>query len=543
MSDSEIVADEATEFFAPTSTDMIDGLLARYQSEREKVEAIHEFMTGEGFYQAIGYYIEGNKSDMSGLRYAPATEKMFRLEGAMASLNAAHWNQALNMTDVLDFMPAKRREEWFEQIRKMQTPDFEEATVRATLSSLLAQRMDFLAEKVDGIFRALSRQHVTNRPEGFSKRMILEGVTDDWGGYGREKTGHVNDLRQIIAKFMGRDEPNWSATNRVVEIARGYHRGEWMDVDGGALRIRCYLNGNAHLEVHPDMAWRLNQVLAHLYPAAIPTELRTKPKRKAKTKNVPLMERPLPFAVLDLLHGMRQEPRKAINGKEPRTSNRNALRFDYGDHDKHALAEAEKVITAIGGVKNSTGAFTWFEFDYDASQAIKSIIVSGCVPDSKSHQYYPTPERLAVKAVELAEIGDSDYCLEPSAGTGNIARFMPSDRTQCIEASALHCKVLEAKDYAVLCGDFLALGTGLSNSFDRVIMNPPFDQGRWLAHVEAAASVTANSGRIVAILPEGAPKRLTLTGFDLKWHGPFSNEFSGTSISVVILVADKAGGK
>jgi hypothetical protein len=35
----------------------------------------------------------------------------------------------------------------------------------ARCSDLLAQRGKFLAARVDGIFRALSREHVTNRPE------------------------------------------------------------------------------------------------------------------------------------------------------------------------------------------------------------------------------------------------------------------------------------------------------------------------------------------------------------------------------------------
>jgi len=185
----------------------------------------------------------------------------------------------------------------------MKTPDFEESTVRATLAELLSSRMNFLAEKVDGIFRALSGTHVTNQPEGFSKRMILTGVTDSWGSYGRNQTGHINDLRQVVAKFMGRDEPDYNASNRVVEIARRDSRGDWVSVDGGALRIRCYLNGNAHIEIHPDISWRLNEILAHLYPAAIPSRFRKKPARKVR--DFTLMERPLPFSVLEVLHRMK----------------------------------------------------------------------------------------------------------------------------------------------------------------------------------------------------------------------------------------------
>ncbi len=66
-------------------------------------------------------------------------------------------------------------------IRRRKTPAFEPSTVRETLTTLLADRGKFFAQRVDGIFRALSRSHVTNSPSGFRKRMILEGVLDQFG--------------------------------------------------------------------------------------------------------------------------------------------------------------------------------------------------------------------------------------------------------------------------------------------------------------------------------------------------------------------------
>jgi hypothetical protein len=66
-------------------------------------------------------------------------------------------------------------------------------------------------------------------------------------------------------------------------------------------------------------------------------------------------------------------------------------------------------------------------------------------------------------------------------------------------------------------------------------MNPPFDRGRWLLHLERAATLLAPGGRIVAELPEGAVSRDFLPGWGLVWSEPIA--FPGTSIRVVILVA------
>jgi len=100
---------------------------------------------------------------------------------------------------------------------------------------------------------------------------------------------------------MGRDEPTgFGMTTRVIQAGID-QTGEWLSIDGGAMRIRCYKKGTAHLEIHPDMAWRLNAILATLYPTAIPAEFRTAPKKRPK--DIELMQKPLPFKVVEALAG------------------------------------------------------------------------------------------------------------------------------------------------------------------------------------------------------------------------------------------------
>lgn len=519
---------EESQFFAPASTDMVDGLIGRYRNERQRMERVVEFVSGDDFKAVVGYFESAAKTR----DYRAGNTPSFKLENGLAALNASYWQQALNLTDVLDFMPTKRREEWFNLIHKHETPEFEEGAVRATLADLLAGRMNFLAEKVDGVFRALSRTHVTNQPEGFSKRMIMTGVTNDWGAYGRTQTGHLNDLRQVIAKFMGRDEPDWNASNRVVEIARANYRGEWVPVDGGALRIRCYMNGNAHLEVHPDMAWRLNEVLAHLHPAAIPSRFRTAPKSRKK-REYTLMERPLPFAVLKVLHGLGRVHQR---GERDRVQTlKNAVRIESHVNDKHLIAETEQVLELLGGVPDGHPGYKWWQFDYDPEPVIKEIVCTGVVPDQKSHQFYPTPERIARDAIELAGIEAGHKCLEPSAGTGALADLFPRyAHLTCIEISELHQKVLAAKGHSVRNADFLEWSPGLVR-FERIVMNPPYSQGRWRRHVEHAAGMLKSGGTLVAILPASANGKELVPGLKHTYSQPYENQFRGASVDVVIV--------
>ena len=548
------LVEDASTFFAPVSSDLIDGLIGQYQHMRAKVERVAEFMNGPDLAGALAYFAEyAGKQDRH--LSSSTVNDLFNLEGAIAYLNAAYWSKAMQLTDVLDVMPQKRRSEWHTQImypmgkkkdrisfdlRDGQPkdpgwevepiPEFNDENVRPTLQGLLLQRETFFAERVDGLFRGLSKTHITNAPEGFGKRMILAGATNEWGSVDYNTAGVVNDLRCIIAQFMGREAPKWDATSSVIRFARA-RTGEWVDIDGGAMRVRCYKIGTAHLEVHPDMAWRLNCVLAQLYPTAIPSQFRERPKKKAKEHK--MIGRPLPFAVVARLNTL--EPSRDRNPSQGYRQDvfvkvPDCWDFRTADQSAQVQAEAERVLQSIGGTKVS--ALRW-AFDYDPAEVVQEIIASGCLPDQKAHQYYPTPERLARLAVELAEIGDQHTCLEPSAGMGALADLMPKDRTHCVEVSPLHCKVLEAKGHNVTQGDFLALGVDL---VDRVVMNPPFSEGRWQAHLQHAAAAVKPGGKLVAILPASA-KGKDLPGFVCVWSATYDNEFPGTSASVVILQA------
>lgn len=509
------------EFFAPSCADMIDGLIGQYRDMRAKIEQVVGLFDGD-LGNVVYYFVEGNK-DRGGYSSISA-ERIFQREGAIAKLNADFWSQTLAHTDVLNCMPQKRRDEWNKTIAEMTTPEFEETTVRATIEDLLGSRAKFLAERVDGIFRNLSGEHVTNSPMGFGKRMII-GYMLSYSSVAHERAGLINDLRAVIAKFMGRDEPQYYASSRMLDTLRS-RWGEWVTIDGGALRIRLYKKGTAHLEVHPDMAWRLNSILANLYPMAIPSEFRTKPKKRVKTFS--MIGRPLPFAVIEIL--AYAKPRHGVRTIQ--------LAHHLKEGNSSAWDEAGRVLVLIGGAQSGNGSY---EFEYDPGAALDEIITSGCIPDQQAHQFYPTPESIATVALEMAAIGPDDSCLEPSAGTGGLADLMPKDRTTCIEISGLHCKVLESKGFKTVKADFLLLADDAWNrgdKFDAIVMNPPFANGRARAHVDAAAGLVCKGGRLVAILPASMREKVSLPGFAITWSRVFDNEFAATSVSVAIMKAE-----
>ncbi|SIQ98978.1 DUF4942 domain-containing protein [Aquipseudomonas alcaligenes] len=563
-----IEGDILDRFYAPVQFDSLTLLASEFNRLKERITEVHGVISQERVCGVLGYFFNGNSKDQYGhnasLRHLNSVTEVFQLDGALCELTAQFWDRALKQTDLMEYMPQARRSQWHEILNawrehgyqrgknpEMDMPEFTLDNLRATVQGLLARRAEFLAERVDGIFRGLSREHVTNVPEGFSKRMIMSRVFNEWGSTDSHSEGVIHDLRMVIAKFMGRDEPCRSSTGRLLSTARA-SRGEWIEADAGAFRIRAYQVGTAHLEVHPEMAYRLNSVLAYLHPAAIPESFRKRPTRsKTKGNNFatkPLFERPFSNAVAAVLATV--EPYKKVVKSEnfrreyDHIPVRNAIGVPYYERDrsKHLIAEVDNVMQALGGVLTNCAVnprSQYWQFDYDALDLIREVAALGYIPDHKSHQFYPTPAPVAQRLVDWLEISLLDTLCEPQAGQGGIADYLPKDRTRCVEISPLHCDILRKKGHNVTEADFLTWKPGME--FSVIAMNPPFSEGRWQEHLKHASTLVAERGRIGAVLPLSARRQAAelLPGFDLEFSEPIDNAFTGTSISVLLVKAIK----
>lgn len=546
--------DEA--IFAPTSSDAIDHLLAQYRQEEAGIMRVQEIFAASEVKSALYFYLDGNKNKDIHYNAHNLIDTIFDVDSAKNSLTAAYWSKALALTDVADFMPQKRRNEWNEVLSAWRghnykrgknpdkdMPEFNEESVRSTLQSLMVARFKFLAEKVDGCFTKLSRLHVTNQPEGFSKRIIMwySSYSDlsIWGPRASyQECGYLNDLRSIISRFMGNEEiPHGQTSDLVASLIKTGRFNQWISLDGNALRLKIFKKGTAHLEIHPLMAQRLNLILASLHPHAIPSEFRDRPDPKV-VKDFGLMQKPLAVNVIGVINKILETKTKGAN--EVRSFPLHESRSFGESH--FAVDEALSVLTRLGGVIDG-GSIT---FDYDVcSLVLNEINFTRCVPETKSHQFYPTPSDLSKTAMDMLQVTPNNSILEPSAGVGGLLQHLPgrmAANVTCVEVAKLHCSVLERKGYGhVVCDDFLSFAKKTNYRWDRIIMNPPFSDGRAMLHLNAAVGLLKDGGKLVAILPAGAKNKFSAEGCDVVYSLPIDNAFADASVSVVICsVARKA---
>ncbi|MFG6411032.1 MAG: DEAD/DEAH box helicase family protein, partial [Bacteroides acidifaciens] len=195
-----------------------------------------------------------------------------------------------------------------------------------------------------------------------------------------------------------------------------------------------------------------------------------------------------------------------------------------------------------------TDAFDSAVLDYYTNQKL-----SGKRDSREGTDYYPTPEPLGFMMNQWGRIGDGESVLEPSAGHGAIARYVPRENplTAVEPSQSLFSKLqIKAGGNGRKFENTIFEDYNVVNKHDVVLMNPPFGAGGRLAvdHVAKAFQHLEEGGRIVAIIPRGSTDKK----FD-KWYEEQKSvvltaeiglpditfERAGTSVNCRVVVIDK----
>ncbi|WP_235657100.1 LPD38 domain-containing protein [Aeromonas caviae] len=121
--------------------------------------------------------------------------------------------------------------------------------------------------------------------------------------------------------------------------------------------------------------------------------------------------------------------------------------------------------------------------------------------------FFPTPESHAADLVALAGIEPGMTVLEPSAGHGMLAEAARAAgaKVDAVELAGDLREILQAKGFSLVGSDFMA--TTPAQSYDAVVMNPPFSDDMDVDHVRHAYDHLKPGGRLVAIVSATAGDR------------------------------------
>lgn len=171
--------------------------------------------------------------------------------------------------------------------------------------------------------------------------------------------------------------------------------------------------------------------------------------------------------------------------------------------DRALYLEVNKVLVGAGGRWNrQSGGHV---FARDPRELLGLAIETGEATNLKTKlQAFYTPQPLAERMAELAEIGRGDLVLEPSAGGGTLARAArdAGGSPCCIDLDRITLNALREDGFPTIPGDFLAM-TAPRAGYERILMNPPFANGQAVDHVFHAFGFLAPHGILVSVVPDG----------------------------------------
>jgi len=182
-----------------------------------------------------------------------------------------------------------------------------------------------------------------------------------------------------------------------------------------------------------------------------------------------------------------------------------------GQLDRKMYLKVNQVLECAGGKWNRKEK--GHVFDRDPSDVIDEIILTGEVTNAqKELGFFPTPLPVIERMLELAEIDPGMLVLEPSAGTGNIAREIAKITTvDCVEIDKGFISKWATDGIAgtIWCNDFLSMEPPayLGAIYDRVIMNPPFAKQADIKHVTHAMDFLKPGGVLVSVMASGVTFR------------------------------------
>jgi len=284
-----------------------------------------------------------------------------------------------------------------------------------------------------------------------------------------------------------------------------------------------------------------------------------------------------------------------LDGKDPRASYGSiAQRINIERPNNHYQTEHEGDYFKIRIFKNGN-AHLWFtrkdllfkvnqilgewygETIGDGRPQEKDPLNSPKTGLAKNFGFYPTPEDVAKQVLKHMNISREPNepelrILEPSSGTGNLARRFAEEKdlaiydrnaqeyqiytikplVDCVEIQADEAEKLKAEGIynRVTMADFLVMNPDPKRLYDIVGMNPPFDRERDIDRVIHALKFLKAGGRLVSIMSAGTEFRQTkksiafralMSKWNAEWHDLPMGSFAsvGTNINTLILVIDK----
>lgn len=197
----------------------------------------------------------------------------------------------------------------------------------------------------------------------------------------------------------------------------------------------------------------------------------------------------------------------ALEALQACTIEGNNVKLPAQQLDRKVYLEVAKKLELIGG-KWKGGKVFAFVFQQDPTELLQQIQGGENVNLKKEFQFFATPQALAERMVQMAEINPDlqdpeQLILEPSAGQGAIIKEIQAvshndQFIHCFEPVPVNKTILDKITGVIHLGDdFLTYKGG--TKWHRIIANPPFSKNQDIDHIRKMYECLVDGGIMVTI--------------------------------------------
>lgn len=501
------------EGFLPEQANYVDVLYEQYLESLSQIDLFIEQ------YNNTPLLIKSILSSCEVLKYKPDINQIKTM------LLMEFWERVYTRSNISQYLDSDKKSKWESQFLRhnyahCNLPEFTPENIIATLKEWYESKDSMFLDRISLVFERLSGDHVTNKPYGFSEKMIFK-----YGASFNEYSKTINvrtnlkdlmfDLACCISMLLKRPMPE-----RLDGVATSNLQPNTLYAAyGDYFKFKVFKSGTLHLWIHEDIAIDLNIQLAKKYPSAIAS------KHRQKSKDIKSYE----------------------YGYDPINKDDKKL-HSWLLSGNYAIRLSDLTQASIDKFLKYTG-LNWDEVKNNIRHGLRerykemsAQILRNGYPSVKDHQFYPTPQIIVDRL--MGEIGtriesDEITVLEPSAGYGALVQgFTNSFKiVTAIEVDPFLCSVLAAKGMNEIHNiDFLRYKA--EQKFDLILMNPPYSDRRLEKHFSHALTFMADGGELYIIAPSGKEEKLKeiASNKSVTALKQFDGAFEDTKISTTLFL-------
>lgn len=200
-------------------------------------------------------------------RYNPESA----IEAFRKTIDADIWNTLLNRSGLRDLMDMEARKAFNTQLADT-VPEVSVENLRATMEVLYGDRERMFLRGLANVFGKLDRRFKSHDAFKVGGRIILDRICGFSGGFSRHGGGAdlLNDMDRVLRKLVGKDECPGFLVAQLDRLQGRSYGPKQIFFENDYVKIRIFLNGNAHLYISEPARELVNKALAKYYGDVVP---------------------------------------------------------------------------------------------------------------------------------------------------------------------------------------------------------------------------------------------------------------------------------